>query len=568
MKKLLTAVLLMAVGTVEAGPLADKIAAKYRVKRQDTWANGERIVFDFDGCEAWVVEPPAGVKPLPGMPWTWTMQWFNAFLPRTAVPRLIMQGYHHVTLDVFKMRAVDAELHRFADFQKFLVDELGFAPKARLVGMSWGGFFSVRYASRYPQNIDRIFLDCPLLNFDRFGKGNGEGPWVEMQPSDGCWTTDSRMPVNLAEPVAKAGIPILLRYGGQDQTVLPKFNSELFIPRFKAAGGKIEVIKDGMYGHHPHGFEIDSPVLPDFLAGTRALDMREHLKGYEPPVDAIARIFGILRKMRKEDQTTSITLYASGIPVIDREVAQFADGTNVVWAGAKPVEEPRDAEKPSTAIGYFIARRKDGDRLANNEWLDHIVRNRRQIEESKGEIDLVFCGDSITHCWESRCPTILKEIKSKHSLLLAGFSGDRTEHLLWRLKYGELDGYRAKSVMLLIGTNNSADTPEKIAAGVKACLNVIREKQPQAKVVLMAIFPRRDGPQGIDGPKMARPEIDRANEIIRTFADGRKVVFVDIGKEFLDKDDDTKWIMPDRLHPQTRGFEIWYDRVKPYFDGI
>ena len=80
----------MVVGTVEAGPLADKIAAKYRVKRQDTWANGERSVFDFDGCEAWVVEPPVGVKPLPGMPWTWTMQWFNAYLPRTAVPRLAL----------------------------------------------------------------------------------------------------------------------------------------------------------------------------------------------------------------------------------------------------------------------------------------------------------------------------------------------------------------------------------------------------------------------------------------------------------------------------------------------
>ena len=142
-----------------------------------------------------------------------------------------------------------------------------------------------------------------------------------------------------------------------------------------------------------------------------------------------------------------------------------------------------DGANLGVGVGYNLVR-------TNNEWLDHIVRNHRQIEESKGEIDLVFCGDSITHCWESRCPTILKEIKSKHSLLLAGFSGDRTEHLLWRLKYGELDGYRAKSVMLLIGTNNSADTPEKIAAGVKACLNVIREKQPQAKVVLMAIFPR------------------------------------------------------------------------------
>lgn len=563
MRNLGLLLLALVAGVADAGSLTERIARKYAVKATDTWCGGNRTVFDFQGHEAWVVEP-AGVA-LSGKPWTWTMQWWGAFVPRTAVPRLIAQGYHHIVLDMFDTRASDAAMPVFAAYQRFLVEDLGLAPKALLIGMSWGGFFSTRYAATYPQNVARIFLDCPLLNFDGFSPS---GTWAEEPPADGDWSADPRMPVNLAEPIAKAGIPILLRYGGQDRTVTPAKNAELFIQRFKAAGGNVRVIKDGMYGHHPHGFEIDSPVLPDFLAGTRALDMREHLKGYEPPVDAIARIFGILRKMRKEDQTTSITLYASGIPVIDREVAQFADGTNVVWAGAKPVEEPRDAEKPSTAIGYFISRRKDGDRLANNEWLDHIVRNRRQIEESKGEIDLVFCGDSITHCWESRCPTILKEIKSKHSLLLAGFSGDRTEHLLWRLKYGELDGYRAKSVMLLIGTNNSADTPEKIAAGVKACLNVIREKQPQAKVVLMAIFPRRDGPQGIDGPKMARPEIDRANEIIRTFADGRKVVFVDIGKEFLDKDDDTKWIMPDRLHPQTRGFEIWYDRVKPYFDGI
>ena len=259
-KTLLMAVAVAAVVSAEAGHLADKVAAKYTVKKQDVWAGGDRTVFDFDGCEAWIVEPKGGE--LPGRPWTWTMQWFNAFLPRTAVPRMIAQGYHHVVLDVFKTRAVDAELHRFADFQKFLVEELGFAPKARLIGMSWGGFFSIRYAAHYPQNVDRIFLDCPLMNFDGF---HTEGPWCQIEPQNGGWTADPRMPVNMAEPVAKAGIPILLRYGGQDQTVPPAKNCEIFVPKFKAAGGRIEVIRDGMYGHHPHGFEIDSPKLIDFF---------------------------------------------------------------------------------------------------------------------------------------------------------------------------------------------------------------------------------------------------------------------------------------------------------------
>ncbi|HNX36187.1 MAG TPA: SGNH/GDSL hydrolase family protein, partial [Kiritimatiellia bacterium] len=68
---------------------------------------------------------------------------------------------------------------------------------------------------------------------------------------------DPRMPVNLAEPIAKAGIPVLLLYGGQDQTVPPAKNCELFASRFKAAGGKIDVVKRGLFGHHPHGVDPD-----------------------------------------------------------------------------------------------------------------------------------------------------------------------------------------------------------------------------------------------------------------------------------------------------------------------
>ena len=260
MKKMLALSLVAVTAVAEAGQLSDRIAAKYTVKKRDVWAGGERTVFDFNGHEAWVVEPKG--EALAGRPWTWTMQWWNAFLPRTAVPRMIAQGYHHVVLDMFKTRAIDPEMHVFDEFQKFLVNDLALAPKARLIGMSWGGFFSIRYAAHYPQNVDRIFLDCPLMNFDGF---HTEGPWCQIEPQNGGWTADPRMPVNMAETVAKAGIPILLRYGGQDQTVPPAKNCEIFVPKFKAAGGKIEVIKDGMYGHHPHGFEIDSPKIINFF---------------------------------------------------------------------------------------------------------------------------------------------------------------------------------------------------------------------------------------------------------------------------------------------------------------
>ena len=147
-------------------------------------------------------------------------------------------------------------------FQKFLVEELGFAPKANLVGMSWGGFFSTRYAATFPECVGKIYLDAPLLNFDGFGtKVNAKqsagliGPWAARLPADGKWTNDPCMPVNMAEPIAKAGIPVLLLYGGQDQTVPPALNAELFITRFKAAGGKIGVDKRGGFGHHPHGVD-------------------------------------------------------------------------------------------------------------------------------------------------------------------------------------------------------------------------------------------------------------------------------------------------------------------------
>ena len=243
--------------------VAQRIAATKKVLRSDTWYGYKRTVFDFEGHKAWIVSPKCDSAA--GLPWTWTMQWAEAYVDHTGVLDLLAKGWHHVTIETFQHRMDEEGLRVSRAFQKFLVEELGFAPKACLVGMSWGGFFSTRYAAAFPECVGKIYLDAPLMNFDGFAKVGGTptenaaqiGPWANMPPADGNWSADPRMPVNMANPLAKAGIPILLLYGGQDATVPPAKNCELFAEKFKAAGGKIDIRHRALYGHHPHGEDPD-----------------------------------------------------------------------------------------------------------------------------------------------------------------------------------------------------------------------------------------------------------------------------------------------------------------------
>lgn len=253
------------VGTPIVTPLANLIEKKFKLIRQDAWYGGRRSVFDFQGYEAWIVEPPEGAPVATGKPWTWTMQWKTAFVPRTGVPVLLKRGWHHVTIDTYARR-MDAEGLRVSRaFQDYLVKDLGFARKACLIGMSWGGFFSTRYAATYPQNVAKIYLDCPLLNLGGRRTDVGIGSWADTKPEN--WLDDPRMPINLARPIAEAGIPIFLSYGGADDVLNPKLNSEIFIPRFRSFGGKISVVYHALWGHHPHGLEVGDMRLVDYFIG-------------------------------------------------------------------------------------------------------------------------------------------------------------------------------------------------------------------------------------------------------------------------------------------------------------
>jgi lysophospholipase L1-like esterase len=178
----------------------------------------------------------------------------------------------------------------------------------------------------------------------------------------------------------------------------------------------------------------------------------------------------------------------------------------------------------------------------------------------KGGVDLLFLGDSITDGWRGGGKTVWEKNFGPLKAANFGIGGDRTEHVLWRLQHGELDGIKPKLAVLMIGTNNlGANKDEEIADGVKAIVDELHKQTPQSKLLLLGIFPR-----GMKADDPARDRIKHINSIIAKLDDGQTVKYLDIGDNFLEADGTLpKSIMPDALHPNAKGYEIWAESINP-----
>ncbi|MBR6732849.1 MAG: cellulase family glycosylhydrolase [Kiritimatiellae bacterium] len=255
----------------EGKSLRAKVAAKYRIVRQDMWQGCRRTHFDFNGRKAWIAEP--SVAPRKDSAWIWPLLWPECDAGRTCVADLLKRGFHYAYIELFDTRMDKAGVEAAAAFQAFLVNELGFAPKANLVGLSWGGFMAAQYAAAKSANVARIYLDNALLTFDGYTPPAkvGLGSWADVTGRvPPAWRDDPRMPVNLAPSIAKAGISVLAVYGTSDAYVRPGANTKPFLAKFTAAGGKATVIAHSEYGHHPHGVEPhEANTVIQFFIGSK-----------------------------------------------------------------------------------------------------------------------------------------------------------------------------------------------------------------------------------------------------------------------------------------------------------
>jgi lysophospholipase L1-like esterase len=211
----------------------------------------------------------------------------------------------------------------------------------------------------------------------------------------------------------------------------------------------------------------------------------------------------------------------------------------------------------------------------------------------QGDVDLIFIGDSITDMWATRGKQVWDKFYGNRKAMNAGIGGDTTQNVLWRLDNGNIDGIHPKLAVIMIGTNNSngnSNTAEEIADGIKAIVKEVHEKLPETKILLLGIFPRRspaeehlekvmsrDEQSETDKSELAskmaaakettRKQVQKnaeASRLASQIADNNMIFYMDIGDKLLDANKElSRDIMPDYLHPNAKGYEIWAEAIEP-----
>ena len=208
---------------------------------------------------------------------------------------------------------------------------------------------------------------------------------------------------------------------------------------------------------------------------------------------------------------------------------------------------------------------------AQVEWW--MPRHEQVLERvAQGNVDLIMVGDSITHAWEHDGKDTWNQYYAPRNAVNMGFSGDRTQHVLWRFEHDELSGISPKLAVLMIGTNNSNNddnTAEEIADGIMAICSEIRVRLPRTKILILAIFPRGNSEQREATGRAATfndqwAKNDQASELASEIADNKMIYFLDISQDFLDENGVlTRETMPDLLHLSEDGYKTWAEAIEP-----
>ena len=206
-----------------------------------------------------------------------------------------------------------------------------------------------------------------------------------------------------------------------------------------------------------------------------------------------------------------------------------------------------------------------------------LIAHQRLLDQAKkGHTDIYFEGDSITRRWAATdYPELLANWNKNFSGWSAedfGWGADRTQNILWRLLNGELDGVNPKVIVLLAGTNNIGNTISSdgddakvrdISLGLEAIVRAMRNKAPDATIIITAILPRND-------TMAVMPAVEKINSNLSKLADGNKIRYLNINASLAGPDGKLfdGMMNPDKLHPTLKGYQVWADALKPIFTEL
>ncbi len=237
--------------------------------KSSDWNGFIRYDFEVDGKPVLVVTPQHAA---PGQPWVWHGEFFG-HKPAPDI-ELLKRGFHIVYMRVPDMLGSPQAVEHWNKFYSELTGKYGFASRPALVGLSRGGLYCYNWAIANPERVACIYADAAVCDFKSWpgGLGKGKGSprdWKLVQEVYGFASEQAAIdytgnPVDMLEPLAKTGVPLLHVYGDADDIVPWDENTGLVAERYKALGGSITLIAKPGINHHPHGLEDSTPIV-DFI---------------------------------------------------------------------------------------------------------------------------------------------------------------------------------------------------------------------------------------------------------------------------------------------------------------
>jgi beta-glucosidase len=232
---------------------------------------------------------------------------------------------------------------------------------------------------------------------------------------------------------------------------------------------------------------------------------------------------------------------------------------------AKPEFERRPGREINQHLPHLWPVVPTAGFFGGDSWLKIHEGLVKTVQANPGPVDVLLVGDSITIQWGASWAKQFPDRKAAN----IGIGGDKTQNVLWRLDHGGVDGLQPKTIVLMIGNNNMFFTPETgvaaAAKGVEACARNLREKFPDADLIVAKILPcHAPKSRFYEDILLTNAEIDKLNLGADT-----KIRVLDLTADFLNPDGTIKKALytPDNIHLSPEGYAAYAARLKPLLEA-
>lgn len=466
----------------------------------------QSLDFKLDGVSCKIVKPRRVAK---GAPWVWRAR-FWAHQPQFDVTMLEL-GWHVVYCDVANLFGSPKAVKRWDHFYQE-AQRVGLNPKAVLEGMSRGGLIIHNWAVANPDKVAGLIADNAVMDIKSWpgGLGTGKGSandWTRCKKAYGLSDDEAakRYAKNPVDTVRElAKAQLPLLYlVGLDDKVVPGDENSLAAQKALGDYAGLQVIEKPGKGHHPHALENPAPIV-DFALKSQGL--------YQNPAAMAA------------------------------PSAEYRGGS-AGWGG-----------------GIW--------------WDQHEKIN--QVAKANPELEVVFLGDSISQSWTGPHQRVADQngkrvfdqtFGSRWKAASFGISGDRTEHLIFRVQHGNFEGLNPKVVVVMIGVNNlnHGHTADQIRGGIKEVVTTLLKELPDTKLLLLGPLPTAWDPE--DSKRLACQEIHRQ---IASLGKLSNVQYVNLTDQFLEENGRLKKSAygGDGIHLKQGGYQLWASLLMPQLEKM